>query len=271
MLTTTARTRTELREIEYLGGSGNISISITLRPGGDDLLLCLHGLGCAKESFDSAYEVNALAGLTICAFDFPGHGASGRFADPAHYSIQTYADLTVALVRQLNPRRLFLLCHSMGCAAGLVASQELRTSAFISVEGNLVAQDCGLASRRAAEQPRDEFVDTGYPHFRSGLAASGRRDLQTWAGWYAQADPVALHRCAGSLVEWSDSGKLLDLFTAQSRATYLHGEDSELDYLLPSLRGVPVHAIPGSGHFPMLDNPDAFWAAVASSVTPSMT
>lgn len=265
MLTTTARARTGLREVEYSGGP--VEISVTLRPGGDDLLLCLHGLGCAKESFDSVYDVTALAGLTICAFDFPGHGASGRLADPGRYSIQTYADLTVDLVRQLAPDRLFLLCHSMGCAVGLVASQELRTSAFMSVEGNLVPRDCDIASRRAAEQPRDEFVDTGYPRFRSGLAASGRRDLRAWAGWYAQADPVALHRCAGSLVEWSDSGKLLDLFTSQPRATYIHGGNSDLDYLLPSLRGVSVHAVPGAGHFPMLDNPTAFWAAVADTVT----
>jgi pimeloyl-ACP methyl ester carboxylesterase len=264
VLTTRIRARTELREVVYSGGSAEISL--TLRPGGDDLLLCLHGLGCAKESFESAYQVDRLAGLTICAFDFPGHGASGRLSDPGRYSIQTYADVTAGLVRQLRPRRLFLLCHSMGCAVGLVASQELRTSAFISVEGNLVSQDCGLVSRRIAAQPRDQYVDTEHPRFQADLAASRRSDLRSWEVWFAQADPVALHRCAGSLVEWSDSGKLLDLFAAQPRAGYIHGGDSDLDYLLPSLRGVPVHTIPGSGHFPMLDNPAAFWAAVASLV-----
>jgi pimeloyl-ACP methyl ester carboxylesterase len=264
VLTTTARARTELREVGYSGGS--VEISLTLRPGGDDLLLCLHGLGCAKESFASAYAVPELAGLTIGAFDFPGHGASGRLADPADYAIPAYADLTGALVRQLNPRRLFLLCHSMGCAVGLVASQELRTNAFISVEGNLVSQDCGLVSRRIAAQSREEYVGTEHPRFQAGLAASSRSDLRSWEVWYAQADPVALHRCAESLVEWSDSGKLLDLFTAQPRATYIHGGDSDLDYLLPSLRGTAVHAIPGSGHFPMVDNPAAFWRAVVASL-----
>jgi pimeloyl-ACP methyl ester carboxylesterase len=265
VLTTRTAKRTELREVVYAGGT--VEISITLRPGGGDLLLCLHGLGCAKESFDVANEEDRLAGFTICAFDFPGHGASGRLADPSLYSIQTYADITVSLVRQLEPGRLFLLCHSMGCAVGLVASQELRTSGFISVEGNLVAGDCGLVSRNAAEQPRDRFVDTEYPRFRSSLAASSRTDLRTWGGWYAQAEPVALHNAARSLVEWSDSGKLLDLFTSQPGATYIHGSDSDLDYLLPALRGIPIHSIPGAGHFPMVDNPEAFWRTVADIVT----
>jgi pimeloyl-ACP methyl ester carboxylesterase len=258
-------TRTERVAIAY--PNGVTEISVTLRPGGDDLLLCLHGLGCAKESFEAAFHDSELAGLTVCAFDFPGHGASGRLADPADYSIQTYADLTAGLIQHLAPRRIFLLCHSMGCAVGLVATQELAQPphAFISVEGNLVSQDCGLVSRRVAGQRRDEFL-AGHQRFRSELTTSSRTDLRAWGDWYAQADPVALHRAAASLVEWSDSGKLLDLFRSQPRPAYIYGGDSDLDYLLPLLRDVPVREIPGSGHFPMIDNPDAFWRAVRNLV-----
>jgi pimeloyl-ACP methyl ester carboxylesterase len=258
-------TRTERLAIAYAGGVAEISV--TLRPGGDDLLLCLHGLGCAKESFEAAFHDPELAGLTVCAFDFPGHGTSGRLADAAEYSIQTYADLTVGLVRELSPRRIFLLCHSMGCAVGLVATQELarRPDVFISVEGNLVSQDCGLVSRRVAGQRRDEFL-AGHQRFRSELTTSSRTDLRAWGDWYAQADPAALHRAAASLVEWSDSGKLLGMFLSQPRPAYIFGSDSDLDYLLPLLSDVPVREIPGSGHFPMIDNPDPFWRAVADLV-----
>jgi pimeloyl-ACP methyl ester carboxylesterase len=264
MLTSRAAARTELWEIEYPGGVAEISIA--LRPGGGDLLLCLHGLGCSAESFESGMD--RLADFRIAAFDFPGHGASGRLAEPAGYSIQTYADITVSLVRQLAPDRLFLLCHSMGCAVGLVAAQELHIHGFISVEGNLVPQDCGIVSRQTAAQPQHEFLDTGHRRFRSTLSASPRAADRAWSGWASQADPVALHRCAQSLVEWSDSGKLLDLFTAQPGAAYIHGADSDLDHLLPHLRGiVPVHTIPAAGHFPMVDNPAAFWRTVASLAT----
>lgn len=265
VLTTTQ----ERLAVEYAGGV--VEISMTLRPGGDDLLLCLHGLGCGKESFDAAGHQEALAGFTICAFDFPGHGDSGRLPAAADYSIQTYADLTVQVIDHLSPHRVFLLCHSMGCAVGLLATQDLprhMVGGFVSVEGNLVSQDCGLVSRRLAGQARDELV-ADYRRFQSDLATSPRSDLRTWGDWYAKADPIALHQLAGSLVEWSDSGKLLDLFRSQPRPAYIYGSGSDLDYLLPLLENVPVYEVPGSGHFPMIDNPAAFWHAVTDAVTAS--
>jgi pimeloyl-ACP methyl ester carboxylesterase len=152
----------------------------------------------------------------------------------------------------------------------LVASQELAglVGGFVSIEGNLVGQDCGLVSRGTAELPLAEFVDTSYPAFLTSLAGSPHADHRAWAGWYAQADPVAVHRAAASLVEWSDSGKLLDLFTSQPRPAYVHGGDSDdLGYLLPLLRGVRVYSIPRSRHFPMVDNPPAFWDAVTDAIT----
>lgn len=261
--------------VAYAGGV--VEIATTLRPGsGGDLLLCLHGLGCAKESFDSAFADPALADpaldhdplptLAICAFDFPGHGGSGRLPADA-YTIETYAEITAGVIRQLAPERLFLLAHSMGGAVGLVASQDLpRIDAFINAEGNLVAGDCGLVSRRVAAQPVAEFVGQELPRFRSRLAAAPRADLRAWGHWYGRADPRALHGIARSLVDWSDSGRLLKLFTSQPAPAYLHGSDSDLDYLWPSLDGVPVSAIAGSGHFPMVDNPSDFWQAVAGAI-----
>lgn len=238
-----------------------VQISAKFRPGGDDLLVCLHGFGCAKECFDSAYASGRLAGYSVATFDFPGHGSSGPLpatVDP----IQAYAELTAGLVRRLATGRVFLVCHSMGCAVGLVASQQLpRVDGFVSVEGNLVGQDCGIVSRRAAEQPLAEFLRWEFPRFQARLAASPRPDLRVWGGWYARADPAALHRLARSLVEWSDSGKLLALLSSLDSAAYVYGDANraELDYLLSSLNGVPAHPVPGSGHFPMLDNPAEFW------------
>ena len=73
------------------------------------------------------------------------------------------------------------------------------------------------------------------------------------------------NRAARSLVEWSDSGKLLSLLTGLDRAAYLYGRDSgDLSYLWPALTGVvPTYPIPAARHFPMLDNPAEFWPTVA--------
>lgn len=96
-------------------------------------------------------------GFAICAFDFPGHGDSDRLP-PGMYSIETYADVVTDLVRQLSPQRVVLVGHSMGGAVGVLASQDGPDQAsLVSVEGNLVREDCALISRRAAELPQKVF------------------------------------------------------------------------------------------------------------------
>jgi pimeloyl-ACP methyl ester carboxylesterase len=87
-----------------------------------------------------------------------------------------------------------------------------------------------------------------------------------WAQWYAQADPCALHETAKSLVEWSDSSKLLDLFKSLRDRAYVYGENEVKDYLIPDLQGVSSYRIPEAGHFVMLDNPDAFYPLVSALV-----
>lgn len=265
MPTTALRTRQDRSLlVEHAGGIVELSARLRTPPRGGDLLLLLHGLGCAKESFDSAFAAGPLAGLGICAFDFPGHGRS--VGPLPEFTIQAYAEVTAAVVRELAPRRLFVVAHSMGGAVGVVAAADLpRLAGFVNIEGNLVGQDCGLVSRGAAERPRREFVTREFPRFLADLQASRQPALRTWARWYAQTDPVAFHQVASSLVEWSDSGKLRSLFRSLPGTTaYLHGGDSgDLSYLLSTLDGIPVHAIPGSGHFPMLDNPPALWRTVA--------
>jgi pimeloyl-ACP methyl ester carboxylesterase len=117
-------------------------------------------------------------------------------------------------------------------------------------------------SRNTASQTLDRFRRHGYQEFLHSLAGSDDQDARAWADWYSKADPVALHELARSLVEWSDSGKLLDLLKSQIRATYLYGDQDSKDYLLPELSAMDPRLIGRSGHFMMLDNPVAFYNAI---------
>lgn len=256
----------ELLPIRWSGR--RVLLSVRFRPGGDDLLVCLHGFGCAKECFDAAFAAAPLAGLSIVGVDFPGHGSSGPLP-PTTDPIQTYADLTANLVRRLARGRVFLVCHGMGGAAGLLASAELpRLDGLIHIEGDLVGEGCGMVSRRAAEAPLPEFLRWEYPKFQARLAASPRPDLRAWGGWYARADPITLHQLARSLVEWADSGKLIDMLTSLGSSAYVFGQDNQaaLDHRLSSLPGVAAYPIAGSAGFPMLDNPTDLWRTVADAV-----
>jgi pimeloyl-ACP methyl ester carboxylesterase len=258
-----AQLMAETRYISVRYNDKRIRIASSLRLMSDNLLLFMHGFGCTKESFAEAFSQESLKDFSICTFDFPGHGQS-TVSDSSMYSMQSYADIANQLIDRLAPRRVFLACHSMGGAVGLIASQGRRDiGCYVSVEGNMVAKDCGLVSRTTAAQSSTEYLDGGYREFLGQLRQSSRRDYLAWARWCAQADPAALHQTARSLVEWSDSGKLLDWFRSLSRKAYLYGEDEDKQYLLPRLAKEPVYSIANAGHFVMIDNPIRFYAVLA--------
>lgn len=224
----------------------------------------MHGFGCAKECFDPAFQFPRLGGASMCAVDFPGHGSSPAF-DGIRHDLETYADVTNLVIEQLDPGRVFIVGHSMGGAVATIAASSRRDAeCVVSVEGNLVAQDCGIVSRDVASQSRTEFSGEGFPRFLAGLRRSGRSDLQTWARWCEPADATALHELARSLVDWSDSGRLLDLFNSLAGKAYIHGDEGDAGrYVLPRLRGARTYRIAAAGHFLMTDQPTAFYRTLA--------
>ena len=242
-----------------------VEISAKVRQSGDELLVFLHGFGCAKECFDPIFDVDHLADFSMLTFDFPGHGASSRSASGS-YSLEYYAKVANFLIAQIPARRISIVGHSMGGAVGLVAVQDAPwrrdLAFFVDVDGNLVSEDCGIVSRATAAQSQSEFLADGYPRFLHSLQSSGQTDQATWARWYAKADPVALHELARSLVEWSDSGKLLEQFKMLDHKCYLYGDRDSRNYLHGDLEAGIMRPVEDSGHFMMLDNPEGFYGMI---------
>jgi pimeloyl-ACP methyl ester carboxylesterase len=203
----------------------------------------------------------------MCTFDFPGHGSSPAFREVRH-DLDTYADITNLVIDRLSPRRVFLIGHSMGGAVGtIVASGRRDVECVISVEGNLVAQDCGIVSRSIARQSLSEFSSIGFQRFLAELKESARSDFSAWASWYRRASAIALHESAHSLVEWSDSGRLLELFNSLTNKIYIYGDENENGkYVLPQLSDARTHHIARAGHFLMLDQPNTFYHTLVSYI-----
>ncbi|RJQ75767.1 alpha/beta fold hydrolase [Pseudonocardiaceae bacterium YIM PH 21723] len=240
-----------------------LRISSLFRRAGEHLILLVHGLGCSKQSFSDAFASDELIGYSLCSIDLPGFGDSDCL--PAHcYSLETYTDVVGHVLEKLDFAHVSIVGHSMGGALGLLASQELQAvDHFISIEGNLVSEDSGLVSRNIAAQSPGEFVESGYAELLRKLEDSTDSASHLWASWIRQADPYALHGSARSLVEWSDSGKLLDWMNARPRASYFYGTSSAPNYLLPRLQVGNVVEVPDSGHFAMVDNPTFTYRALA--------
>lgn len=256
-----AARHTQFLTVDYQGAA--IEIAVTRHHESDDLVLFLHGFGCTKESFDQAFDIPELEPFSICSFDFPGHGQSDR-AQSSSYSLQSYAEIANILIDHIGPNRVFMVGHSMGGAVALIATQGRQDIAcLVSVDGNLVAQDCGIVSRFTAAQTEEEFISTGYAEFSGSLQNSSCSDEKAWAHWYAQAEPLALYESASSLVEWSDSGKLVEIFNVLDRKAYVYGDREHKEYLLPLLVDAQICQIKGAGHFAMIDNPAGFYSTLS--------
>lgn len=243
-----------------------MTLATLSRVGSEDLVLFLHGLGCAKEKFAGLWDAEELAAAALLAPDLPGHGSS-QGLPPAAWSME---GMTAAVGELLRDRaaaaRLHIVVHSLGGAVGLLLAERtpVPLASFINVEGNLVGADCSMLSRRTADMELEEFRDEKFAKLKARARASDDPIVQDWAGWMDSCPAEALHASARSLVAWSDSGRLLEMFLKLSvPKAYVYGAHSANPDVLVHLDSVPKYRIADAGHFIMIDQPAALSRAIA--------
>ncbi|MCS7481530.1 alpha/beta fold hydrolase [Umezawaea endophytica] len=249
-------------------GGAVVDVVADIRPAGPDVVLLLHGLSSTKESFAGVVESPALAHLTTCAIDLPGHGRTAPLVTGPH-TLEAYADVVIRVVARLAPLRLHVVGHGLGGAVGLIAAQGSTKGlvTFTSVEATLVGEDAGLVSRQIADLELEDFAVNEFHRFVDSLRSAPEADLRAWGDWTATCAPAAVHESSRSLVEWADSGKLLGWYRALPRAAHLYGAlGDRAGHLVPLLDESTTFAIPDSGHFPMVDNPGALHSALAAII-----
>jgi len=253
--------KSEVKKVQY--GGKEFAVATKYSQVSDEWLVFLHGIGCAKECFDEVFSTDLTKRYSILTFDFVGFGGSSK-PDDFEYTMEQHADIAGTLIRQFNPRLVSLVAHSMGGTIGVLLAQQLDNLAvLINVEGNLVSEDAGIVSRRMAEQTEASFIQYGFDEFLNNLRGSDDRSFQIWADWYAKSSRLALHRSGSSLVEWSDSDKLMALFNRLPKKAFIHGDKTDISHLQPQFENVEVFSVTDSGHFMMLDNPTGFYSVLA--------
>jgi pimeloyl-ACP methyl ester carboxylesterase len=260
---------TRVIDVDWAGH--DVKLAARIRITGPTLVVLLHGIGCSKESFDDAFKEQSLREYSLCSFDFPGYGES-ESPPNAGDVLDLYASATQRVIAQVASEsrqvtRVVLAGHSMGGAvAVIVADRADGIDALVSIDGNLVAEDCSIVSRKIAGQDSSDFTSRGFGEFVKDLRDSETADLRAWARWCESADPAIFHETAKSLVRWSDSGTLLARFNAFKGKAYLYGRRDDRQYLISQLSETLVTAVPNAGHFMMIDNPGCLYPLLAAAL-----
>ncbi|MDY7035721.1 MAG: alpha/beta hydrolase [Thermodesulfobacteriota bacterium] len=247
----------EKRIISIAYGSGNHDVSIALRKSGRELLLLLHGLGCSKESFRDIWFRDEFNDYSIISLDFLGFGDSSK-PDKFSYRMEHQASVCAEVMKKISSDRIHIVAHSMGGAVGLLLPASLLNSVltFANLEGNLISEDCGIATRKTISVSFHKFENELLPHLRlmSKSLGEGRFFLDS-------AFPLGFYKSAESLLRWSESGDLLSRFKKlRCKKSYFYGEkNSDMD-VLHRLNAIEKVMIGRSGHFMMNDNPDEFYS-----------
>ena len=235
-------------------GHKSSTIAAFFRQNGKDLLIFMHGLGGSKQNFSSVWDSPCFKNTSLLAFDFPGFGLSDKPEDFS-YKMEEQAQVFEQVFAHFSDYRWHIAAHSMGGAIALLLPQQIldRVKSFADLEGNLIDADCFL-SRKIIEQSFEDFYRRFLPRMKDRLADNPMllEDIN-------RALPMAYFKSAQSLVEWSDTGKLLEKFKDLScRKAYFYGERNSDIAVLRRLDDIPGIEIPDSGHMMMMENPDVF-------------
>jgi pimeloyl-ACP methyl ester carboxylesterase len=246
-------------------------------------VLLVHGFTADAGEVADVMGPLAERGWHAVAPDLRGHGRSDRPVDPAAYSFETLAADLVALADALGWDRFALVGHSLGGAVaqfvaldnphrltGLVLASTFHgpvpgvTTELVEL-GSAVVRTSGMAglaqalAARRAENPDSVAAFERMQEARPGYAEQSARRLESTSPdmWLALAPHFVtqqdrLHRLRG-----------LDVPTAVIVGELDSTMLDDCRRIAGTVPGATLTVIPGAGHLPQLEQPEAWWDVLA--------
>jgi len=242
-----------------------ISFQCDYNPDSQEVIVFFHGLACSRESFRNVFDKQYFPNKSLLLIDFVGFGKSSKFEEFS-YSMEDQADVVEELLSVLPPWQMHIVAHSMGGAVALLFSKKTlsRICSFTNIEGNLISEDCGLLSRGIASVPYNDYKTGMFNTQR--IESKGHHQLR-----FEQTNPTAVYKSAQSLIQWSESGKLLGKFKALAcKKGYFWGEENFNMPILKKLDFIKTYMIRDSGHGMMTENPKEFYIKLVEFIESKM-
>lgn len=204
------------------------------------------------------------ASHTVVALDLAGHGASSR--DRARHSAEAYAGDIAAVVAALDAERVVLVGHSMSGAYAVAAARDLpRVAAVVLVD----------TLKNVEQQLPAAQVDEMLALYRRDFRTAVERVLPQWLFAPGTPPEVSARLQREFLERTGDEGAELlaplyrfDVRTAAEqlsvpvRAINSDLQPTDVEANRRHFRDYAVRIVAGTGHYPMLEAPAAFEAAL---------
>jgi 3-oxoadipate enol-lactonase len=240
--------------------------------------LMVHGFTGAKEDF-ADHAPRFAEHSRVVLFDHRGHGASDKPADPDQYTLDRLVADTLAVADGLGLARFALLGHSMGgmVARRLVLALPERVHSLVlmdtspgmppSIDPELasfaadVALTDGMTVLRELLDETDTLGSVADKRVRRERPGYTEFNARKWA----DVAPAAYAGLMRSMIHQPD--QLAEMHAIACPTLVLVGEEDEhfvpaAGAMLEVLPDARLVVVPGAGHSPQFEGPDAYFSRV---------
>jgi pimeloyl-ACP methyl ester carboxylesterase len=248
--------------------------------GQDRPVIFIHGNSCSSSTWSNILQGPFGQRFRCLALDLPGHGNSAKAEDPKDYSLPGYAKTLKAFAQVANAEDAVIVGWSLGGHIALEAAPHLPAATGFVIFGTPPIATADQMSVAFQPNPAMAFTfapsispDEARSYAEAFTAPRSALDLGEIVADVQKTDGAARAGLGASLAEGRYADEVAITNALSKPLAILHGEGEQLislDYLrtlrIPALWRQEIQVIPGAGHAPHLETPEAFTALLGQFV-----